>query len=112
MSELRELLFEIGVEELPSGYIEPALASMAARSAARLNELGLSFTGMETFGSPRRLTLVIRALQDQQPDRKREYIGPSKAAGLDANGHLTRAAAGFARSHGLDPQLPDRKSVV
>lgn len=104
MSELRELLFEIGVEELPSGYIEPALASMAARSAARLNELGLSFTGMETFGSPRRLTLVIRALQDQQPDRKREYIGPSKAAGLDANGHLTRAAAGFARSHGLDPE--------
>ena len=60
MSELRELLFEIGVEELPSGYIEPALASMAARSAVRLNELGLSFTGMETFSSPRRLTLVIR----------------------------------------------------
>ena len=104
MSKMRELLFEIGVEEVPAGYIEPALASMAARIAARLDELGLAHDSVQTFGTPRRLTLAIRQLQDRQPDQKKEYIGPSKAAGLDSEGKPTKAALGFARSHGLAPE--------
>ncbi len=98
---MRELLFEIGAEEIPAGYIEPALESMAARAARKLEELGLCHEGIETFGTPRRLTLAIRRLQDRQEDRRMEYIGPSRAAGMDADGRMTKAAEGFARSHGL-----------
>ncbi len=102
MSEMRELLFEIGCEEIPAGYIEPALESMAARMARKLEELGLAHDGVETFGTPRRLTLAIRALQERQPDQRKEYIGPSRAAGMDGEGRPTKAAIGFARSHGLE----------
>ena len=98
---MRELLFEIGVEELPAGYIEPALEGMAARAAKKLDELGLTHEGLETWGTPRRLVLALRGLEERQPDQKKEYIGPSKAAGLDAEGKPTKAAEGFARSHGL-----------
>ena len=101
MTAMRELLFEIGAEEIPAGYIEPALASMAVRAARKLEELGLAYEGMQTFGTPRRLTLAIGALQDRQQDRRVEYIGPSKAAGMDADGRMSKAATGFARSHGL-----------
>lgn len=101
MTAMRELLFEIGAEEIPAGYIEPALASMAVRAARKLEELGLAYEGMQTFGTPRRLTLAVRALQDRQQDRRVEYIGPSKAAGMDADGRMSKAATGFARSHGL-----------
>lgn len=101
MTAMRELLFEIGTEEIPAGYIEPALEAMAARAARKLEELGLSHGGIETFGTPRRLTLAIRSLQERQQDRRKEYIGPSKAAGMDGEGRMTKAAEGFARSHGL-----------
>ena len=104
MTVMRELLFEIGCEEIPAGYIEPALESMAARMARKLEELGLAQDGIETFGTPRRLTLAIRALQERQQDRRKEYIGPSKAAGMDGEGRMTKAATGFARSHGLQAE--------
>lgn len=104
MTVMRELLFEIGCEEIPAGYIEPALESMATRMARKLEELGLAHDGVETFGTPRRLTLAIRALQERQPDRLKEYIGPSKAAGMDGEGRPTKAAIGFARSHGLEAE--------
>ena len=99
---MRELLFEIGVEEVPAGYIEPALEGMAARAAKKLDELGLAHGEIEIFGTPRRLVLALRGLEERQPDQRKEHIGPSKAAGLDAEGKPTRAAEGFARSHGLD----------
>ena len=104
MTGMRELLFEIGAEDIPAGYIEPALEGMAARAARKLEELGLAYEGMQTFGTPRRLTLAIRALQERQQDRRMEYIGPSKAAGMDAEGRMTKAAIGFARSHGLQAE--------
>ena len=103
-STMRELLFEIGAEEIPASYIEPALTSMAARAARKLKELGLAYGDIKTYGTPRRLTLAIRALQDRQPDRRQEHIGPSKAAGMDGEGRMTKAALGFARSHGLQAE--------
>lgn len=101
---MSELLFEIGTEEIPAGYIQPALDALAAGAARKLEDLNLGFDFIRTLGTPRRLTLAIRAVQAQQEDRRQEHIGPSKKAGFDADGCLTQAAIGFARSRGIQPE--------
>lgn len=98
---MNELLFEIGTEEIPAGYIQPALAFMEQACAARFSELGLESGRIHTVGTPRRLTLCVEDLQSRQPDRRVEHIGPSKKAGFDADGNPTKAAMGFARSRGV-----------
>ncbi|MCL2790444.1 MAG: glycine--tRNA ligase subunit beta [Desulfobulbus sp.] len=100
---MSELLFEIGIEEIPAGYIQPALDTLAAEAGRKLRGLELAFGSIRSFGTPRRLTLAITGLQSRQADRRQEHIGPSKQAGFDANGNLTKAAEGFARSRGLEP---------
>ncbi|HEB51269.1 MAG TPA: glycine--tRNA ligase subunit beta [Desulfobulbus sp.] len=99
---MSELLFEIGTEEIPAGYIGPALQFLATASAARFGELELRCGRVTTVGTPRRLTLAVEDLQDRQPDRRLEHIGPPKKAGFDAGGKPTKAAIGFARSRGVD----------
>ncbi len=101
---MSELLFEIGTEEIPAGYIQPALEALAEGMAKKMSALDLTVDTIRTYGTPRRMTLTIRDLQSRQADRRREHIGPSRKAGFDAEGHLTKAAIGFARSRGLDPQ--------
>lgn len=106
---MSELLFEIGTEEIPAGYIQPALDILAAEAAKKLRGLGLAFESINTYGTPRRLTLTVVGLPSRQQDRRVEHIGPSKKAGMDAAGRLTKAAEGFARSRGLEP---DQLQVV
>ena len=101
---MSELLFEIGTEEIPAGYIQPALETIAAEAAKKLQALGLTFGAIRTYGTPRRLTLVVKELQAKQEDRRVEHIGPAKKAGFDVSGQLTKAAIGFARSKGLSPE--------
>lgn len=101
---MSELLFEIGTEEIPAGYIQPALETMATEAAKKLQALNLTFGTIQTYGTPRRLTLVVEDLQDKQEDCRLEHVGPSKKAGFDASGQLTKAAIGFARSKGLAPE--------
>jgi glycyl-tRNA synthetase beta chain len=101
---MSELLFEIGTEEIPAGYIQPALDAMATGAARKLEALELSFGTVRTYGTPRRLTLIVEGLQTRQADRRLEHIGPSKKAGFDDAGNLTKAAIGFARSKGCEPE--------
>ena len=98
---MSELLFEIGTEEIPAGYIQPALDSMAGNAARKLQDLGLDFAAVQTFGTPRRLTLVVDGLAGRQPDRRQEHVGPSKAAGMDAEGKIQ----GYFEATGLRPRF-------
>ncbi|MCW5211400.1 glycine--tRNA ligase subunit beta [Desulfobulbus sp. TB] len=98
---MTQLLFEIGTEEIPASYIQPALTFMEKTAQAQLKELGLNFGAVRTVGTPRRLTLAIDALQERQEDRCQEHIGPPTMAAFDADGQPTKAAQGFARSRGV-----------
>lgn len=98
---MKELLFEIGTEEIPAGYINPALEFMAASVKRQLQDLGLKHGQVTTVGTPRRLTVVVEDLEEKQKDRVREHIGPAKMAGFDPEGNPTKAAHGFARSKGV-----------
>ncbi len=99
----KDLLFEIGCEELPARFIEPALQSLAEKARELLAEANLPFADLKTLGTPRRLTLVIKDLSEKQPDRVEEILGPPKRVAIAEDGSFTPAALGFARKQGVDP---------
>lgn len=99
----RELLLEIGVEELPASWLPALTVQLAARLTARLNEEGLpSKSTVEAHATPRRLTACQPELVDRQEDREETVSGPPVSAAFDAEGHPTNAGLGFARKLGVD----------
>ncbi len=99
----KPLLLEIGVEEIPAGYIPPALEQLRADCEALLTDLRLLAPGatVRTLGTPRRLVALASGVLDRQEDREVVSQGPAKRAAFDADGNATKAAIGFARSRGL-----------
>jgi glycyl-tRNA synthetase beta chain len=99
----RELLLEIGVEELPASWLPPLTSQLGTRLQARLDEVGLGpKAGVEAFATPRRLTACVPELIDRQEDREDTIMGPPVSAAFDAEGHPTTAGLGFARKLGAD----------
>ncbi|HZO14498.1 MAG TPA: glycine--tRNA ligase subunit beta [Polyangiaceae bacterium] len=99
MAETRELLFEIGCEELPASFVAEALAALPRIVEDKLGELRLSFTAMRALGTPRRLAVVVDGLALVQADLDESVMGPPvKAAFRD--GQPTRAAEAFAQKLG------------
>ncbi len=107
----KELLFEIGTEEIPSGYIPPALEDLKAAAGRLLQEQRLAFAGIQTLATPRRLTLFVDGLAEKQADARREVIGPTRAVAFDAEGRPTRAAEGFARAQGVPVERLEIRSL-
>jgi len=98
----RDYLLEIGCEEIPAGFVGPALWFGGQQFEGMLRKARLSFRKVDIYGTPRRLTYVIRDLEDRQAASKETVMGPPKSVGLDAAGKPTKAALGFARSQGID----------
>src|SRR5206468_9183092 len=98
----RDLLFEIGVEELPTAYIAPALAQLERDAAAGLRERRIAYDALDSYGTPRRLTLYARGLAERQTDFDEEATGPAVKAAYDAEGKPTRALLGFCQGKGVD----------
>ena len=100
--EYRELLLEIGCEEMPASWIPGIEAQLAERLAARLDEMRIERrTPVRSFVAPRRLVATVAELADQQSDLEETVTGPPVRAAFDANGEPTRAALGFARKQGV-----------
>lgn len=99
-----ELLLEIGSEELPYQFIQPALAQLKEFAEELLKEHRLAYEHLRTVGTPRRLTLVADGLSAHQASTTKEVMGPPKAAALDQAGQPTKAALGFAAGQGVAPE--------
>lgn len=99
---MSDLLFEIGTEEIPAGYLNPALKQLEQKFVQYANEQNLKYEAIKTLGTPRRLILSVKGLIECQEDKLEEIMGPSKAAGFDQDGNATKAAMGFAKSKGAD----------
>ncbi len=97
-----ELLLEIGTEEIPSGYLESGLRELRrlAESYLRDNRIEME-GGLYTYGTPRRLVLVGKAIADRQEDTIQELTGPPKKTAFDEEGNPTKAALGFAKKQGV-----------
>ena len=98
----RDYLLEIGCEELPAGFVGPALWFGREKYDDVLKKARLSFDGVDIYGTPRRLTYIVRGLRDRQRASQETVLGPPKSVGFDASGKPTKAAEGFARSQGVD----------
>ncbi|HBQ26350.1 MAG TPA: glycine--tRNA ligase subunit beta, partial [Syntrophomonas sp.] len=98
----RDLILEIGVEEIPSAYMGRAIADLKANALKQLNDARLSYKEIQSYGTPRRLTLFVKGLEEKQPDAVIEIRGPKKSIAFDQEGNPTKAGLGFARSHKAD----------
>jgi len=95
-----ELLFEIGTEEIPASFIQPALDNLQRLLTQKLTAQGLPFAEVRGVATPRRLAVSVTGLAARQPDRKEEVMGPPKKAAFDTAGAITKAGIGFAQSRG------------
>ena len=97
----RDLLIELGTEELPPKALATLSAALSDEFVRQLDEAELSHGEVQRFATPRRLALLVRGLDEQQADREVERLGPALQAAFDENGKATKAAEGFAASLGL-----------
>jgi glycyl-tRNA synthetase beta chain len=98
----RELLIEIGVEELPAAWMPSLTRQLAERLTARLNESRIApMAPVESFSTPRRLTVRVAKIAERQEDLEETVSGPPVSAAFGADGQPTPAALGFARKQGV-----------
>ncbi len=97
-----QLYLEIGCEEIPAGYIQPALEAMCADMVRFLSENRIGHAEAYVTGTPRRLVLVLPEVDPHQESYAVEVMGPPRQVAYDAEGRPTKAAEGFARGQGVD----------
>ena len=95
------LLLEIGTEEIPAGYIHPALKALAAMLQKKMTEARIEHGSAEIFGTPRRLAVRIEKVAAKQLPLKTELTGPPVKVGFDESGKPTMAAKKFAEKAGV-----------
>ena len=98
----KDLLFEIGAEEIPAGFMPNILGQLKQLAETKLNDAHLPFESIATYGTPRRLSLIVKGLADTSAEISERHKGPSASIAYDADGNATKAAIGFARGKGLD----------
>jgi glycyl-tRNA synthetase beta chain len=97
----KNYLLEIGLEEMPAHVVTPSINQLAQKTAKFLKENRISFSSIEKYSTPRRLTLLVKDMSEKQPDIDVKAKGPSKKIAQDADGNWTKAAQGFARGQGM-----------
>ena len=97
----KELLLEIGTEEIPARFIPTVLEEMATSFRELMGQELIAVGDIDTWGTPRRLALVAREVAATQANTETEELGPPKAVAFDAAGKPTPAALGFARKQGV-----------
>lgn len=100
----RELLIEIGCEELPASWLPPLTRQIGERVATALAEARLDCpTPPDSYATPRRLAVRVAQVPERQTDLAETVTGPPVRAAFDSNGQLSAAAVGFARKNGVEP---------
>ena len=100
--EVNDLLLELRTEELPPKSLDQLITSLVANMRTELAKAQLQFSDIQGFATPRRLAIVVTALQERQADQRIEKRGPSLQAAYDEQGNASKALLGFARSCGVE----------
>lgn len=98
----KELILEIGTEEIPALFLEKAREDLGNILSGEFRNKGIEFEEMEILYTPRRLSAKVSGLERKQKDRTTENFGPPVRIAFDENGKPTKAALGFARSQKVD----------
>lgn len=97
----KDLLLEIGLEEIPARFILDAVDQLKSKVTNWLKENKISFGEQKVYSTPRRLAILIKDVDETQQDEETEVKGPAKKIALDENNEWTNAAIGFTRSQGV-----------
>ena len=100
----KDLLFEIGLEEVPARFIRAAVEQLEERMIKWLEQSRISHGQVHAYATPRRLAVLVEGVAEKQEDIEEEVKGPSRKIAQDASGNWSKAALGFARSQGVDPE--------
>ncbi len=98
----KELLLEIGTEEIPAEFLPKALKDMEEIIGRELSQKRIPHGDIKTLATPRRLVLYVNDLAERQEDQVIEKLGPAKRVSFDEKGNPTKAALGFAKGQGID----------
>ena len=98
---MNTLLLEIGSEEIPAGYIDPALRALSANLQQKLIDARISHGKASVYGTPRRLAVEVKNVAAKQTSVSSEVVGPPASVGFDAGGKPTVAAKKFAEKVGV-----------
>ena len=98
----RDLLFEIGTEEIPARFMPKAISDIRSFAEEFFSAAHINYENIIVNCTPRRFVLFIESVTDTQEDSVESYKGPMKSQAFDASGNPTKAAEGFARSKGID----------
>ena len=98
----KELLLEIGTEEIPAAFLPKAIEDMKKNISRELSEIRIACGEVTSLATPRRLCLCVKDVAERQDDQVVEKLGPAKRVAFDENGNPTKAALGFAKGQGLD----------
>lgn len=97
----KDLLLEIGLEEMPAHVVTPSRIQLEEKVIKFLDEHHLDYETVQSFATPRRLAVKVTAIPEQQADVEEEVKGPAKKIALDAEGNWSKAAQGFVRGQGV-----------
>ncbi|MCO5423766.1 glycine--tRNA ligase subunit beta [Enterococcus faecalis] len=97
----KDLLLEIGLEEMPAHVVTPSRIQLEEKVIKFLDEHHLYYETVQSFATPRRLAVKVTAIPEKQADVEEEVKGPAKKIALDAEGNWSKAAQGFVRGQGV-----------
>jgi len=98
----KELLLEIGTEEIPAAFLPKAIDDMKRLITKEFSEIRIGYGDVVAMATPRRLCLCVKDVAERQEDQLVEKLGPAKRVAFDEDGNPTKAALGFARGQGID----------
>ncbi|RAR41857.1 glycine--tRNA ligase subunit beta [Paenibacillus sp. MDMC362] len=100
----KDLLFEIGLEEVPARFLRAAMEQLQDKLVKWLDTSRIGHGEVRAYATPRRLAVWVQNVADKQEDVSEEVKGPSRKIALDDSGQWSKAALGFAKSQGVDPE--------
>lgn len=100
----KDLLLEIGLEEVPARFVRGALNQLKEKTEKWLADSRIQHGEVEAYATPRRLAVLVRQVADKASDSNEEAKGPSRKIAVDDAGGWSKAALGFARSQGVEPE--------
>ncbi|MFD0958648.1 glycine--tRNA ligase subunit beta [Paenibacillus chungangensis] len=99
----RDLLLEIGLEEVPARFVRGAMDQLKEKLKKWLEQSRIHHGAVHAYATPRRLAVIVKDMADKQTDMQEEAKGPSRKIAQDSEGNWSKAALGFARSQGVEP---------
>ncbi len=108
---MNKYLLEIGTEELPYSFVTSGQNQLKQAFSDALKETRIEFKNIKTYGTPRRLCVIVEDIAENQPDLVKEIKGPPAKIAFDENGQLSKAGLGFAKKQGLNPEDLSKKII-